>query len=123
MATARDIMKGGFSAGQAKAIGGQVNSGVSAAGTTISDATALVSSVNVVTTVAASSGVLLPNVEIGDEVEVFNNTSTNAVTVYPPTTSATINQLSAGVGAQLSPYTSCKFKKFTATAWTGYLSA
>ena len=42
MALALDIMKGGFSAGSAKAIGGQANTAVSAAGTAITDATDLV---------------------------------------------------------------------------------
>ena len=56
MGTAVDIMRGGFSSGQARAIGGQVNSAISAAGTTISNATRLTTSINIVTTAAASSG-------------------------------------------------------------------
>lgn len=123
MALASEMMTGGISAGAARAINGLVNSAVSAAGTTITDATSLKASHNIVTTVAASSGVVLQNTEIGDEVLVYNATGTNALTVYPPTSSATINQLSAGIGMLLSPYTAVRFKKTTATTWHGWLSA
>lgn len=122
MATIGEMMGGGLSSGSARAINGTVNSSVSAAGTTLATATALKASHNVVTTVAASSGVVLPNTEIGDEFLVYNATTT-ALTVYPPTSSATINQLSAGVGMLLAPYTACKFKKTSATAWHAWLSA
>lgn len=123
MALATEMMSGGLSAGAAKAINGHVNAAASAAGTTISDATALKAGHSVVTTVAASSGVILPNSEIGDELVIYNATGTNALTIYPPTSSATINQLAAGVGMQLSPYTAVRLKKHSATAWTGWLSA
>lgn len=123
MALASEMMAGGISAGAARAINGTVNSAVSAAGSTISDATALKAGHNVVTTVASGAGVLLPNSEIGDEIVVYNGTGTNALTVYPPTSSGTINQLSAGTGMLLSPYTAVRLKKVTATVWTGWLSA
>ena len=53
MATAADVMKGGTSAGQALAINGQVHPSITAAGTTISDATDLAASINIITTAAA----------------------------------------------------------------------
>jgi hypothetical protein len=123
MALAREMMTGGVSAGAARAINGYVNAAVAGAGTTIADATALKAGHNVVTTVAAGSGVLLENSEIGDEVVIYNATGSNALTIYPPTSSATINQLGAGVGMLLSPYTGVRLKKQTATAWTAWLSA
>ena len=122
MATAVDIMKGGFSAGSAKAINGQIAPTVSAAGTVISDATNLAASINVVTTAAASSGVQLQNGEIGDEVEILN-LGANAVTVYPDTTSNRINALSAGTGFLLATNTAVKLRKYTTLRWIGYLSA
>ena len=122
MTTAVEMMGGGLSAGASRAINGAVNSSVSAAGSTIADATAIKASHSIVTTVGSGSGVILPNTEIGDEYLIYNGTGTNALTVYPPTSSATINQLSAGVGAQLVPYTACKYKKTTATAWHAWLS-
>jgi len=122
MATAVDIMKGGFSPGGAKAINGQINSAVSAAGTAIGDATDLASSINVVTTAAASSGVQLQSAEIGDEVEILN-LGANAVTVYPDGTANQINNLTAGSGFLLATNTAVRLRKFTSTRWIGYLSA
>ena len=123
MATALEMMGGGISAGAARAINGQVASAVAAAGTTLAGGTALVASHNIVTTVAASSGVTLPNTEIGDEILVYNATGTNQLTVYPPTSSASINQLTAGTGMLLSPYTAVRLKKTTSTTWHAWLSA
>jgi hypothetical protein len=122
MATAVDIMKGGLSAGTARAINGQVQSAVSAAGTTITDATDLTASINVVTTAAADSGVQLPSCQIGDGVEILN-LGANAVTVYPDSTSNCINALSAGSGFLLATNTSVWLRKWTALRWTAYLSA
>lgn len=122
MATAVDIMKGGHSAGGARAINGQVQSAVSAAGTVITDATDLTASINVITTAAASTGVQLPSAEIGDSVEILNLGS-NAVTVYPDSASNRINALSAGSGFLLATNTSVWLRKFTSTRWMAYLSA
>ena len=122
MALALDIMKGGFSSGSAKAINGQVQSAITAAGTTITDATDLLASINVVTTATASTGVQLPLCEIGDEVEILN-LGANAVTVYPDSSSNRINALTAGSGFLLATNTAVKLRKFTATRWAGYLSA
>ena len=122
MALALDIMKGGFSAGSAKAIGGQAATAVSAAGTAITDATDLTKSINIVTTAAASSGVQLPNADIGDSVDILN-LGANAVTVYPPSATAQINALTAGAGFLLATNTAVTLKKFSALRWIGFLSA
>ena len=122
MATARDIMKGGHSAGASRAINGQVNGSVSAAGTGISDATDLTASINVVTTAAASSGVQLPSCEIGDEVEILN-LGDNAVTVYPDISTGQINDLAAGAGFLLATNTAVKVRRYTTLRWMGFLSA
>jgi len=121
MALAAQIMRGGFSAGQAKALNGAAASSVSAAGTTITDATDLTQSINVVTTAAASSGVQLPSCEIGDEVEIVN-LGANALTVYPDTGSQ-INALSANTGFTRATNTAVKLRRFTSTRWMGFLSA
>ena len=65
-ALARDIMGGGTSAGQAKAMNGRVANTISAAGTVIGDATALNATVNRLTTVASGAGVRLFNAETDD---------------------------------------------------------
>ena len=120
-ALARDIMGGGTSAGQAKAINGRVASAVSAAGTTLATATALAATINRVTTVAAASGVRLFNGEIGDEMEVYNG-GANQLIVYPHAAAGTINQLSAGTGMTLAQYTTCKYRRITSTVWTAHMS-
>lgn len=121
MGIAARMMRGGVSAGMAKSINGDINSSVSAAGTTQGTATALMASINSVTTVAASSGVILPSCDIGDDVWVYNGTVTNALTVYPDSGS-TINQVAANTGISLPPYTGALFKRITSTAWLALMS-
>ena len=121
MATAADIMKGGCSAGQAAGINGQVNSAASAAGTTQGTATTLTASITVVTTAAASSGVVLTDSEIGDQYEVLN-LGANALTVYPPS-GGRINAIATNGGFTLATNTAVKVRKFTATRWMAFLSA
>jgi hypothetical protein len=122
MALALDIMKGGFSAGAADAINGQIKASISAAGTTISDATALTASTNLLSTVASGAGVLLPNGEIGDSVEIYNG-GANTCKVYPPTSLQAINQLSVGTAVSLATVTAATFRKVSTTQWIVFLSA
>lgn len=122
MAIARDIMGGGTSAGQAKAINGRVNSAVSAAGSALASATQLNSTVNFVSTVGASAGVKLFNGEIGDDMYVYNG-GANTLTIYPHSSSGIINQLSAGTGVSLAQYTAMYFRRVTSTRWIAMLSA
>lgn len=121
-ALAIDIMRGGQSAQGARNINGVVGTGISAAGTTISDATDLQATVNVVSTVAASSGVQLPSMNIGDQCEVYN-AGANSLKVYPDQTTVGINQLSVGTAMTLGTNTGCKFRKVSATQVVAYLSA
>lgn len=122
MALATNIMRGGFSAGQAKAINGAIATALTAAGTTITDALDLSADTNVIGTCASGAGVQLPSCEIGDSCEVYNG-GANACTVYPDTASTQINGLSAGSGFLLATNTSCYCRKITSTRWTAYLSA
>lgn len=121
MATAVDIMKGGFSAFGARAINGQNNITVTAAGTSQTDATAVTASTIVVTTAAASTGIRLPACEIGDSMNVLN-LGANAVTIYPDS-GAQINALGANAGFQLAPNTAAQVRRFSTTRWMAFLSA
>lgn len=123
MSLASEMMGGGLSAGQAQAINGGINSSISAAGTTIADATALKAGCNIVTTVGAASGVKLMSALVGDEVMVYNGQGSNALLIYPPSSSSTINQLSAGVAVSLAPWTVIRFKKIAHLVWLAWLSA
>jgi hypothetical protein len=122
MAIARQVMGAGFSAGQALAIGGGVASAVSAAGTTITDATDLGQAVNVVTTVAADSGVQLPAAAPGDEVWVYNS-GANALKVYPDASTSKFNDLTAGAAYLLATNTGALHKCVSATQWVVLMSA
>jgi len=121
MALANRVVGGGFSAGQARALAGGVNAAVSAAGTGQSDATLLKASVSFVSTVAASSGVILPLAEDGDSVTIYNG-GANTLTVYPPT-GARINNASANSGVSLSVNGCLQLTRVSSTRWIGILSA
>jgi len=122
MAIASQVMGGGVSAGMARAIMGSVATGLSGAGTTLATGTAITAAFNVFTTVASGTGGTLPSCVPGDSVWVFNNTGTNALTVYPDSGS-TINQLSASTGVLLAPYTGAIFARVSSTGWLANLSA
>jgi len=121
MGIAARMMGGGVSAFQARAINGDVAPTLSAAGTTQGTATSLKASINVITTAAASSGVILPSVEIGDEVEIMN-LGANALTVYPDSGSR-VNAIATNGGFSLAINTAVKVRRFSSTRWAAYLSA
>ena len=122
MAIASNIMRGGYSAGMAKAINGAIATGLTAAGTTITDALDLTADTNVIGTCASGAGVQVPACEIGDSVEIFNG-GANACKVYPDTTSAQFNSLGAGNSFQLGLNTTCYCRKISSTRWIVNLSA
>ena len=122
MPLAKDLVQVGFSPGQAGGANGQVAPSVSAAGTTISDATDLSASINYLTTVAASSGVQLYFGQVGDDMWVFNS-GANPVLVYPPSSSHQINQIAAGSAHVLSTETGCLYKLVSTTQVVALLSA
>ena len=122
MARAVNIMRGGWSAGNAKAVNGAIATGLTAAGTSRTDALALTADTNVIGTAAASSGVSLPATELGDSVEIYNG-GANSVTVYPDGASVQINSLTAGNGFLLATNTMCYARRVTSTRWIVNLSA
>jgi len=122
MPLAKNVMRGGVSAGAAQAING--NSSVvnySTAGTTQGTATAIVADTNIVTTSTADQGVILYAGMPGDSQLVFNNTNAN-IKVYPPS-GAKVNQLSANAAFTLAPQTGVICKCISSTQWLGFLSA
>ena len=119
---AADIMKGGISAGTARALQGVVASSITAAGTVITDATDLVFSINPVTTVAANSGVQLPLLQPNESVLVYNQ-GANMLRVYPGASTVAINSLTAGNPHTLATNTACTYTGITSTLVVGNLSA
>lgn len=121
MALAREIMGGGFSAVGADAIQGGANLTISAAGTTQATATAITTSNNFVTTVGAGAGVILPAVQQGDWLIIYNS-GANALSIYPPV-GGKINQLSTNAAMTLATNTNVIFFCFSSTQFVAHLSA
>lgn len=118
MAGIRSVMAAGFQVEQAKAINGMndAKTGITAAGTAITDAAALTASVNLVTTTASGTGVLLPDVEVGSKIMVGNG-GANTLLVYPPTSAGKINNAAAGAAASLATLKGAIFQRLSATDW------
>ena len=93
---------------------------VSAAGTTQGTGTALTSDINIITTVGASAGVVLPATTAGKRVVVVNK-GANALTIYPATSSA-IDALSANVGVSLAVGGVLEFNGASTTQWYSNLN-
>ena len=95
--------------------------GLSAAGTTQATATAITSQTNEFTTVAASSGAILPSPEQGEFIFIAN-AGANAMNVYPAT-GHSINALAANAAFSLAAGKNCIFWAATASKWYANLSA
>lgn len=93
-----------------------VGTALVALGSTIADALALTANYNNIGTVSNGTGVLLPDDDIGRQVRV-RNAGANTLSVYPPTSSGTLNNLSAGIAFPLVAQCVATFTKVTATAW------
>ncbi len=91
---------------------------VTAAGTTVADATGLTGVYNWVTTAAASTGVKLWDAGVGSRI-VTQNFGANNVKLYPASGAQTINGAAAGVGITLAAATDdiATCFKISATQW------
>lgn len=116
------VMGSGNSAQSAASICGRVANNLTAAGTTNADALALSNATNIVTTTAASTGVVLPRIETGASVFVAN-LGANALLVYPGT-GVQINALTATTGGfSVGAGKSALFFGTSGTRWAALLSA
>lgn len=123
MAFAKNVMGLGVSAAEAAGqLVAAVATGLTSAGTTQATALSITADVNFVSTVAASSGVILYNGQIGDSCFVMNDAGANALTVYPPV-GGKFNNLSTNSGFTLAANTPVWCVKVTATRWFAMLSA
>lgn len=124
MALAKDVMQGGFSAGQATALGGGY-AAITAAGSVIGDATALTASNCVVAGADGTKGVAL-SCNVGDSVWVFNN-SGSTLKVYPESAAA-ISVAGTGLGSAAAAFSQLTYKatvyiKITSTQYLAVTSA
>jgi hypothetical protein len=83
MSLQQRLVQGGFSANQATAIQGTVASGLTATGSTQATALPLGADNNAFSTVAAGTGAILPSMNPGDDITVYNG-GANALLIYPP---------------------------------------
>lgn len=98
-----NIMSGGFSAGSAGAVGcTDFNTAVASAGSTQTNATAIVTDICIVTGADGTKGVRLPAVKPGESSVIFNN-SGSTLKVYPPT-GAAIAVPGTGLGSANAAY-------------------
>lgn len=90
----------GMAAALTEQVCGDIQDNVTAAGSTQGTATLVTGAHVIVTTAAASTGVILPPAELGAEVTV-KNLGANALLVYPATGGA-INALAANAGFSIA---------------------
>lgn len=121
MPLGKNMMQGGFSAGQVSAIGGQIANALVAAGTTQGTALAITADINVFGTVAASAGAKLFAAMPGDSQVVYNG-GANALAIYPPT-GAKINGIAVNGAMLLAVNTVVELFCVSSTQWIGQLSA
>jgi hypothetical protein len=124
MALAKDVMGGGFSAGQAAALGGGYTA-ITATGSTQGDAATLTASNCVVAGADGTKGVVL-NGNVGDSVLVFNN-SGSTLKVYP-NSGAAISVGGTGLGSANAAFSQLTYKpvwyvKVSATQWISDVGA
>lgn len=118
------IVGAGIAPMAAQQIAGDLQSGVTAAGTTQAGATAVYGDNVVITTAAASSGVILSgNAGFGPGDDVFiANQGANAVLVYPPV-GGQINALGANAGFSIAAGKAASFRSTGASQFYSLLSA
>ena len=124
MALAKDLVQGGFSAGQASAVGGGSGT-VAAAGSANTDATPVTASISFVTAADGTKGVILTG-QIGDS-QTVQNSSASTLKVYP-TVGAAIAVPGTGLGTVDASYAQTlhavvTYTRITSTQWLPNKSA
>lgn len=122
MSLSQRMMAAGLSASQVAAIQGTVANALTAAGSSQATAVALGADQNRFTTVAASTGAILPAMNPGDEMTVIN-AGANALSLYPPV-GAQINALGNNAAYSIATATPfCTILCITPTQYHCYQSA
>lgn len=103
-----NMMGTGTPAAQASAIGGVVSTALTATGSTQGTALAVPSNINQFTTVAASTGAILPATAQPSDEYVIMNAGANALLVYPPS-GASIGAGAANAGFSVAAGKSAYF--------------
>jgi len=98
-----------------------VSTALSAAGSTIADATQLRADVAMLGTVAASQGVILPPITDPQHTVAIYNGGANAVKVYG--TGVTINGIAGATGVSIPTLKSALFLAASGGSWVAVISA
>ena len=121
MPLAKDLIGLGVPPIMAQGLGGQGATGLVAAGSNQGNALALTASNSVIATTAASTGVILPAVQAGEEVWIYN-AGANTLAVYPPV-GAAINSGATNAAFTLATTVAAQFKFVSNTVIIGNRSA
>lgn len=121
MTTQKNLMGSGVPGLQAQASVGMLSNNLTATGNSQGTALALPSDLNVFTTVAASTGAILPSSLPGDWLTVVNH-GANALSVYPPTGGKIANG-SANAGFSVPATKTAQFQCLDSTNFAASLSA
>jgi hypothetical protein len=127
MPTQRNLMGAGCPALQAQASVGIVSNSLTATGTTITDALKIPSDFAVFTTVASSTGAVLPTdatgaANFGDSFIVVNH-GAQTLKIYPGTSAGKIANGSAGVAFSVASNKTATFSYLGSDNWAASLSA
>jgi acetamidase/formamidase len=122
MTTQNGMVKSGLHTVNAQEILGRIATGLTATGSTQATAYALDTSNSVFTTVAASTGAILPAAALPGDVLEVTNLGANSLSVYPPVGAAVDNGATNAAKA-VAVGKSCRFRKITDTLWVANLSA
>lgn len=112
------IQGAGQSGLAAQAIGGTVSSGLTATGSSATDALQLSNSWNVVGTTASSTGVKMPTAEAGAQMLIAND-GAQTLTVYPQTGTTIDGASSVSIATTKRRF----FVGVSPTAWVSLLGA
>ncbi len=126
MTLAKELVGGGFSPGQARAIGGGVNTALAAAGSSQATAAPITTTNTIVTGANGTLGVVLPAIGPGESVLVVN-AAASTCPVYPPV-GAAITVPGTGLGTTNAAYSQtlwavCTYTCLSATQWAVQKSA
>ncbi len=92
-----------------------VEAAATATGTTIDDAFQIKAAITQFSTVAATTGALLPDLDVGQSAVIYND-GASALTVYAPD-GATIDGTAGATGVALANAKRCQYTRISATAW------
>jgi len=99
---------------QARRIGTKVVTGITAAGSAITDAQSLYGRLNIVSTTAASTGVQLPEVDLGVTV-IVKNGGASTLAVYPSSATQKLNGGSDGAAFSVATTRTAYFQRIDGT--------